>query len=69
MRELAYFGYVVSNVSLLFKPNSSLLYKNVQSDVSIFLNSFLCENSIFSIPCNELNMVFIVVKPDVFNNN
>lgn len=64
MRELAYFGYVVSNVSLLFKPNSSLLYKNVPSDVSIFLNSFLCENSIFSIPCNELNMAFIVVKPD-----
>ena len=64
MRELINFGYVVTSVSSLFKPNSSLLYKNVPSDVAIFLNSFLCENSIFSIPCTELNMVFIVVKPD-----
>lgn len=64
MRELINFGYVVTSVSSLFKPNSSLLYKNVPSDVAIFLNSFLCENSIFSIPCAELDMVFIVVKPD-----
>lgn len=64
MRELINFGYAATSVSSLFKPNSSLLYKNVPSDVAVFLDSFLCENSIFSIPCAELDMVFIVVKPD-----